>query len=107
LLRHILTNILKNAFEATSNGETIEIGLDQVSNYKFITIWVQNPGYIPREVQLQIFYRFFSTKGANRGIGTYAMKLMAKTLGGDVTFTSDINKGTTFMVKIPNMSLKK
>jgi sensor histidine kinase regulating citrate/malate metabolism len=58
--------------------------------------------WISREVQLQLFKRSFSTKGAGRGIGTYSMKLLGeKYLKGKVWFQSSPEKGTTFFIAIP------
>jgi sensor histidine kinase regulating citrate/malate metabolism len=57
---------------------------------------------IPRETQLQIFHRSFSTKGEGRGIGLYSVKLMTERyLKGTVNFISDDSSGTTFTVTYP------
>ena len=45
---------------------------------------------MPRQVQLQIFKRSFSTKGAARGLGTYSMRLLSERyLKGVVSFTGE------------------
>ncbi|MBK7188571.1 MAG: hypothetical protein IPH86_07860 [bacterium] len=57
---------------------------------------------MPRTVQLQVFQRSFSTKGRDRGIGTYSIKLLTeKYLGGKASFVSDEGQGTTFSVTLP------
>jgi sensor histidine kinase regulating citrate/malate metabolism len=58
---------------------------------------------MPKEVQLQIFQRSFSTKAqVGRGIGTYSIKLFAEQyLGGKVYFTSQEPDGTSFVLSIP------
>jgi sensor histidine kinase regulating citrate/malate metabolism len=62
---------------------------------------VNNPTFMPRDVQLQVFKRSFSTKGTGRGIGTYSMRLLAsKYLGGEVDFTTSQAEGTTFRVQL-------
>ncbi|MBY9021718.1 MAG: histidine kinase, partial [Candidatus Lokiarchaeota archaeon] len=66
-----------------------------------INYWVHNPGFIPQNIQLQIFNRSFSTKGHGRGLGTYSMKLLSSFLKGTVTFTTSEENGTTFNVTIP------
>jgi sensor histidine kinase regulating citrate/malate metabolism len=54
-----------------------------------------------REVQLQLFQRSFSTKGNNRGLGTYSMKLLGEQyLNGRVDFESSTQTGTTFSVEL-------
>ncbi|MCX6903537.1 MAG: ATP-binding protein [Verrucomicrobia bacterium] len=63
---------------------------------------VHNPAGMPREVQLQIFKRSFTTKGAGRGLGTYSVKLLTEGhLKGRVHFISLPTQGTTFFVTLP------
>lgn len=95
LLRRVIGNMLKNALEACKPGETVTIGCQ--ASAEEIQFWVHNPGYIPREAQLQIFQRSFSTKDKKRGLGTYSMKLLSERyLGGQVSFTSSPEEGTRF-----------
>jgi len=92
----------KNALEASRPGETVSLGCDQKDNG--IAFWVHNPGVMPPDVQLQIFQRSFSTKGAGRGIGTYSIKLLTERyLMGTVSFTSSSGQGTTFRVCCPDL----
>jgi signal transduction histidine kinase len=100
LLRRVLGNMLKNAVEATPAGGTITVGcIDRGTEVEF---WMNNPGEIPRHVQLQIFQRSFTTKGAGRGLGTYSMRLLTERyLGGRVNFTSSAAEGVTFRASYP------
>ena len=67
-----------------------------------VRFWVRNPRPMPRDVQLQVFQRSFSTKGRNRGIGTYSMKLLTERyLSGRVGFSSDPHAGTRFWAASP------
>jgi signal transduction histidine kinase len=55
-----------------------------------------------RQVQLQIFHRYFSTRGEGRGLGTWGMKLLAEEyLGGRVSFSTSPESGTTFSLTLP------
>ena len=99
VIRRIMINILNNALEATLEGGTITI-YSSVKDDK-IKFSVHNPGFVPREAQLQIFQRSFSTKGKGRGIGTYSIILLTSLLNGDVSFTSSKAKGTKFTVSCP------
>ncbi|MHA1146689.1 MAG: ATP-binding protein [Promethearchaeota archaeon] len=99
LFRRIIFNMLKNALEATCEGDIITMGCRSIEDK--VEIWVHNPGFIPRDVQLQIFQRSFSTKSPNRGLGTYSMKLLSFLLGGNVNFETSKQEGTTFRVIIP------
>jgi sensor histidine kinase regulating citrate/malate metabolism len=63
---------------------------------------VHNPAVMPRDVQLQMFQRSFSTKGSGRGLGTYSIKLLTERyLRGSVRFESRRDYGTTFYVRYP------
>ena len=100
ILKRILLNMLKNALEATSDNGVVTIGFDNTND--FTRFWVHNESHIPRSTQLQIFQRSFSTKAANRGLGTYSMKLLGERyLKGKVYFQSSQDQGTTFFFELP------
>jgi signal transduction histidine kinase len=99
LLRRVLGNLIKNALEASQPGDTVTIGC--TADRKSLSFWVHNPTVMPREVQLQVFNRSFSTKGGGRGLGTYSVKLLTENyLRGAVSFSSEAGKGTRFTVKL-------
>lgn len=101
ILKRIIGNMFKNAFEASVKNDVIRINMQFDSPDTFI-FSVQNPQFIPAEIQLQIFNRSFSTKGEGRGLGTYSIKLLTeKYLKGKVSFTSDQKTGTRFVCEIP------
>jgi len=100
LLKRILGNMVKNALEATVLGDTITLGCNVLDGDQ-IRFTVNNPGFIPRDVQLQIFKRSFSTKSEDRGLGTYSMKLLSSFLNGEVYFETSEELGTTFIATYP------
>ncbi|TDO05743.1 sensor histidine kinase [Sunxiuqinia elliptica] len=104
LLTRVLLNMVKNAMEAVQQGE--EIVLEATDLEDRVRFSVHNNTYIPREIQLQIFQRSYSTKGNNRGVGTYSMKLLGESyLKGCVGFTSTEEAGTTFFIDLPKITL--
>jgi hypothetical protein len=46
------------------------------------------------------FQRDFSTKGPDRGLGTYSMKLLSHFLSGNVHFVSSSESGTRFTLSL-------
>lgn len=99
LLRRILVNMLLNALEATPAGGVVTAGLRR--EHGRAVFWVANPTVMAESVKLQVFKRSFSTKGSDRGLGTYSIKLLAENyLGGEVGFTSVESEGTTFWVAL-------
>jgi hypothetical protein len=100
LLRRVISNLLKNALEASKDGDRVTLTLEEINSQ--IVFNVHNTSFIPKNIALQIFQRSFSTKGVGRGIGTYSVKLLTeKYLNGEVSFITDQNLGTTFTVIIP------
>ena len=100
LLDRVLVNMVKNAVEASRSDEAVTITCRSVP--PDVEFSVHNMGTIPREVQLQIFQRSFSTKGLARGLGTYSMKLFTdRYLHGRVWFESSAAGGTTFFLRVP------
>ena len=102
LLRRILVNMLINALEATPPGGIVTAGLRRDGDRA--VFWVGNPTVMAEAVRLQVFKRSFSTKGQDRGLGTYSIKLLAENyLGGEVGFSSIETEGTTFWVSLAAM----
>lgn len=100
ILRRVLGNMLRNALEAAPPGGQVTLGFAR--DGASCRFWVHNAGVMPEEVRGRVFHRYFSTKGADRGLGTYSMKLLTEEyLRGEVGFTSDERSGTRFTVTLP------
>lgn len=99
LLKRILGNMIKNAIEVTCSDDKITLNCVKLNGA--VRFSVHNKSVIPENVQAELFKRFYSTKGAGRGMGTYSMKLFGeKYLKGKVWFTSSQEDGTTFFIEI-------
>ncbi len=102
LLRRVIGNMTKNALEASHAGDAVTLSLTQDETHVHFS--VHNPSFIPREVQHMLFQRSFSTKGENRGLGTYSMRLFTERyLGGRIAFRSSSVSGTVFTASIPRI----
>jgi signal transduction histidine kinase len=104
LVKRILINLVKNAFEATAPGGEVSVSCAPAEGG--VVFSVHNSAVMSESVKLQIFKRSFSTKSKiGRGIGTYSIKLFAEQyLGGTVNFKSEPEMGTTFRVFLPQMA---
>jgi nitrogen-specific signal transduction histidine kinase len=103
LLMRVLINMLRNAVEASRPQSEVNLYVRCSGNQgrRIIRFCVHNEGHMPQSVQFQLFQRSFSTKGKNRGLGTYSMKLLTERyLKGRVMFESAPETGTTFMVEL-------
>lgn len=100
LLSRVLSNLTKNALEASLAGETVALASRRGSSD--VTFTVHNPAFIPVQLQTQIFLRSYSTKGPGRGLGTYSSRLITQRyLHGELEFESTPAGGTTFTATYP------
>jgi K+-sensing histidine kinase KdpD len=103
LVVRVLVNMVRNALEATPPGGTVRVLCeDDGSGTGGVRLSVHNAQAMEPDVQARVFQRSFSTKGRGRGLGTYGMKLIGERyLGGEVSFTSSPEAGTTFSIRLP------
>ncbi len=100
LLKRILDNMVKNALEAETPGATVTLSCSTTEDG--IRFAVHNPTPIPADVRLHLFERSYSTKGIDRGLGTYGMRLLGeRCLRGSVGCVSTATSGTTFFLDLP------
>jgi len=91
----MLSNLLKNAVEASPEGETIVFALD-MSESEGASITLQNKGVVPEEIRNRFFDKYVSVgKSGGTGLGTYSAKLIAETQGGTIQMTTSASVGTT------------
>jgi len=101
LAQRVVGNMLKNALEAGKPGDTVILACRE-DGADHVRLTVNNAGVLPEDVQENIFHRRFSTKGTSRGMGTYSMLLLSERyLGGEVSFSSAEDAGTTFVLRLP------
>lgn len=101
ILKRVIGNMMKNALEASSDGETIVIG-SKYPEENQVMFYVKNNAVMSEEVKSQLFKQSFSTKGVNRGLGTFSIRLLTeKYLKGSVNYISDEEHGTIFSIKMP------
>ncbi len=101
-LNEIMKHLLQNATKFTQTG-SIVVGYDQPVDGR-ICIWVRDTGKGVAEENLErIFERFFKVDEfiPGAGLGLSLSRVMAFSLGGDVTVESKLGEGSTFRVVIP------
>ena len=101
-LIRVLTNLVKNALQATEETENPEIIVDVSSESEFLKISVSDNGKgIANELKELIFEPKFTTKTSGMGLGLAMIKNIIEAYDGNISFTSEKNKGTTFTVILP------
>ncbi len=97
-LIRVLTNLVKNALQATEETENPEIIVDVSSESEFLKISVSDNA---NELKELIFEPKFTTKTSGMGLGLAMIKNIIEAYDGNISFTSEKNKGTTFTVILP------
>ncbi|MDQ7032836.1 MAG: HAMP domain-containing sensor histidine kinase [Desulfonauticus sp.] len=83
-LKRALINLLKNAFEAVSYPEgQIVLNLRKKDNYVYFMVQDNGPG-MDKQMLLNLFKPFYSTKKSGFGLGLYLAKEVAQAHGGDI-----------------------
>ena len=104
-LKQVLYNIISNSIKFTERGH-IKVSFD--ISYNFITFKIEDTGIgIEEEKTKFVFDRFWQCDSGSRkkykgtGLGLSISKSLVELLNGEIWLESDINKGTTFFVRIP------
>ncbi|SEG37620.1 hybrid sensor histidine kinase/response regulator [Algoriphagus boritolerans] len=104
LLYQVLENLLSNAVKYSKDGKQVVFRLSFEDNKLHATISDKGIG-IPKTEQGKLFERFFRAKNVGivegSGLGLSIVKKCLEVLQGDISFVSEMDKGTTFHVTIP------
>ena len=101
-LIRIVTNLVKNAIQATENEENPFINVEIISKGSKIKIVVSDNGKgISEEVKDLIFEPKFTTKTSGMGLGLPMIKNIIEAYDGAISFTSNKGTGTVFTVILP------
>lgn len=109
LLRIVLQNIISNAVEYVPQKKGIvQIKTSINKNNSSFNVEIKDNGCgIPQKAQPKLFRKFFRADNARviktdgSGLGLYITKSITEMLKGNISFRSEENKGTTFLVNIP------
>lgn len=104
VMRNILYNLLSNAVKYSGEGKKIDLITDNSDHELIITVKDEGIG-IPLNEQQHMFTRLFRAKNAvnisGTGLGLNIVKRYVDLMGGAISFESETEKGTNFLVKIP------
>ena len=108
-IRQALINLIGNAIKFTSRGTiSLHVSLEQRStNRLWLSARVEDTGPgISDEDQARLFEPFCQAKGAlntkeGSGLGLAITRRFARLMGGDVTVSSGLGRGSVFMFEVP------
>ena len=103
----IMNNLISNAIRYKDPyAEKPFVKIETDISEKHATIKVSDNGIgIKKEFHNKIFEMFYrvSENSIGSGLGLYLVKETVKKLDGEVTLHSDLGKGTTFVIHLPNI----
>jgi two-component system, sensor histidine kinase and response regulator len=96
LLYSMLSNLFKNAVEASPRKEKITIAMKREETH---TVNIHNQGSVPKEVRDTFFDKYVTAgKSGGTGLGTYSARLIAETIGGQISLDTSEDEGTTISI---------
>lgn len=101
LLKQVLMNLVRNAIDAAPNRGTVMVSAREKNDSVEIQV-IDNGSGIPDSHYNHIFKLGFTTKEGGSGIGLYSVQSIVEKLGGKISFTSQPDEGTLFMIDLPS-----
>ncbi len=104
IIRNIIANLMSNAVKYSDENAPIDLELK--FEKEFFVLDVRDHGCgIPEDDQKHLFKKFFRagnvTAVQGTGLGLNIVKRYVDIIGGEISFTSKVNEGTCFSLKIP------
>jgi signal transduction histidine kinase len=105
-MRRAIHNVISNAIKYTRSNTPVVISYKQDDKHHTLLVTDQGIG-IPSAEQNKVFRGFYRASNAAKsnipgtGLGLYLVKTVFERHGGSVSFVSEENKGTTFMLTLP------
>lgn len=107
-MNQVIQNLLQNAMKFTPPNGLIRIYATLFYEEEKIAIHIEDSGMgISADKLPHVFTRFYkvdearSTKNGGMGLGLSISKEIITTHKGDITVTSEVNKGSTFTITLP------
>ena len=111
-IQQVLINLLSNAIKFTPEGGRITVGASRHPNQQLLLTVADTGVGIAAEDRDIIFEKFrqsshtsgdgnLTREYSGTGLGLSIVKELCKLLGGEITFESELGKGSTFLVTLP------
>lgn len=102
--KQILVNLVSNAIKYSHPNGKVELGIKRVENEIEIYVKDEGIGIKPEDIP-KLFKPFYQTRSTfvkeGTGLGLAITKKLVELHGGEIKVDSEINKGTTFTIRIP------
>jgi len=97
-----LSNLIKNAYEASPDNQTVSTTIQRKASR--ILIQISNRGTVPLEIRSRFFEKYTTWgKSKGTGLGTYSARLMVETMKGAIEMATSDETGTVVSVHLPSV----
>jgi signal transduction histidine kinase len=106
LLFRCVLNLVDNGIKYSGPGSTVSIVVKPAGSEAVIEVADNGPG-IPEENLSRVFDRFYrvdrgrSRREGGTGLGLAIVRELMESLGGSVSVTSEVGRGSTFAIRLP------
>jgi nitrogen fixation/metabolism regulation signal transduction histidine kinase len=108
-IRRVFINLISNAIQsipANKKGEIlVKVKLNETKNSVFISFKDNGKG-IADEIKDRLFQPNFTTKSSGMGLGLAIVKNIIDNAGGNISYQTQLERGTTFIVEFPIINYK-
>ena len=101
-LDRVFGNIILNAIQAMPEGGQLTVKSEALSQEWGAISFSDTGNGIPEENMGKLFEPLFTTKAKGIGLGLAISKSFVEANGGTIEVQSEIDKGTTFTIKLPS-----
>lgn len=98
-MKHVISNIIRNAFDASSDNGVIDVNCSTDHNFIYISI-SNNGNQIPEDVLSDIFDPYVTYKSTGTGLGLPIAKKIILAHNGTISVMSSSDK-TDFTIHLP------
>jgi PAS domain S-box-containing protein len=99
-LKQVFVNLFKNAMESMDGGGTIHLDLSSEESLLCVHIRDEGSG-MPEHILRRLGEPFYTTKEGGTGLGLMVSKKIIENHGGEISFVSELAKGTSVYVTLP------
>ena len=106
-MQQVILNLITNASEAFpasfQGAKRISVQTQMERTHIVLTVTDNGIGIEP-EIEAMVFELLRTNKDTGMGIGLWLSKAIVESHQGKINFTTELNRGTTFRVELPNNS---
>ncbi|MBU0480005.1 MAG: hypothetical protein KKG47_02770 [Proteobacteria bacterium] len=99
-IQRVIQNLITNAIQAMPDGGTLHIESSLQKDIVEITVRDSGSGIAPENLN-DIFEPLFTTRTRGVGLGLAIVRTFIENHQGTITVASEINRGTTFTIRLP------